>query len=235
MATAQNLIDRAMRLIGALESGESATATESADALTALNAMIESWQTERLVVFAYVDTAFTLVGGDASYTVGPSGNFNLTPRPAKLENCFVRYGTVDYPVQVVEQEQWFSIPDKTVTGDIPEYAYYEPTLPTGTLQVWPVPSVGNSLHIVTWSPVSTLAALSTSVTLPPGYERALTYNLAVEIAPEFGTEASPSVQQIAVESKAAIKRINNRKMLTTTEIPDMLGGNYDIYADREFA
>ena len=79
MATAQTIINRALRLIGAIEAGETPTSDESADALEALNAMIESWQTERLFVYALVDTSFSMVAGDGSYTVGPSGNFNLTP------------------------------------------------------------------------------------------------------------------------------------------------------------
>lgn len=222
MATAQTVIDRSLRLIGALESGESATAQESADALIAFNAMIESWQTERLVVYSYVDTAFTMVPGDASYTVGPAGNFALTPRPFKLENIFVRASDIDYPLQMVDQERWFAIPDKTSDSDIPIFAYYEPSMSTGTLLLWPVPNTAHSLHIVTWVPVSTLAALSTTLAFPQGYERALTYNLAVEIAPEFGKEASGSVQQIAVESKAAIKRANQRPMIAYTELNPLL-------------
>ncbi len=224
MATVQTLIDRSLRLIGAVESGESATATESADALTALNAMIESWQTEKLIVYSLVDTALTLTPSDASYTVGPSGNFNLTPRPFVLENIYLRASDIDYPIQVVDQARWYAIPDKTSDSDIPIFAYYEPTYPTGTLQLWPVPNTAHSLHIVTWTPVSSFAAVGTTVALPQGYERALTYNLAVEIAPEFGKEASGSVQNIAVESKAAVKRANQRPMIAYTELQHLAQG-----------
>lgn len=231
MATAQSLIDRSLRLIGALASGESATAQESADALVALNSMIESWQTERLVVYSYVDTAFTISTGDNSYTVGPAGNFVLTPRPSKLENIFLRANDIDYPIQLVDQERWFAIADKTSDSDIPMFAYYEPTMPAGTLLLWPVPNTAYSLHIVTWTPVSSFAALSTTVALPQGYERALTYGLAIEVAPEFGKEASGSVQQIAMDSKAAIKRANQRPMIAYTELQHLTGpGRSNIYA-----
>lgn len=224
MASAQTIIDRALRLIGAIASGESPTAQESADALVALNAMISSWQTEKLNVYAFVDTAFTLVATDSSYTVGPAGNFALTPRPSKIENVYVRASDIDYPVELIDKDKWLSIPDKTSDSDIPIYAYYEPTLTTGTLQLWPVPNAAYSLHIVTWTTLVELAALATTITLPQGYERALAYNLAIEIAPEYEKPASPSVQSIAMESKAAIKRMNNRPMLMNSELGYLIGG-----------
>lgn len=224
MATAQNLIDRALRLIGAIASGESPTAAESADGLTALNSMISSWQTEKLNVYAFVDTAFTLVATDASYTVGPAGNFALTPRPSKIEQVYVRANDIDYLIELVDFAKWNSIPDKTSSSDIPIYAYYEPTLATGTLQLWPVPNTAYSLHIVTWTTLAELASLATTITLPQGYERALAYNLAIEVASEYEKEPSNSVVMIAMESKAAIKRANNRPMLMNSELGYLIGG-----------
>ncbi len=224
MATAQTIIDRALRLIGAIASGESPTTAESNDGLTALNAMVASWQTEKLNVYSFVDTAFTLVATDASYTVGPAGNFALTPRPPKIENVYVRASDIDYPVELIDKDKWISIPDKTSDSDIPIYAYYEPTLPTGTLQLWPVPNTAYSLHIVTWTSLAELASLATTITLPQGYERALAYNLAIEVAPEYEKQPAPSVVSIAMESKAAIKRVNNRPMLMNSELGYIVGG-----------
>lgn len=239
MSVARDIIGRAHRLLGIVQSGDALPEADYQDGLIALNAMISSWQTERLMVYALIDTAFTLVNGTASYTVGPAGNFALTPRPQKLENVFVRNASIDYPVELVESDKWFSIPDKTSESDIPIYAYYDTTLATGTLLLWPVPNAAYSLHIVTWTTISTLATLSTAIALPQGYERALAYNLAVEIAPEVARtvivsplsaspridrEASATVKAIAVESKAAIKRANQRPMLAQTELGYLLKG-----------
>lgn len=225
MTTAQTLVTRALRLLGAVASGEAPTSAESDDALIALNNLLESWQADKLLVYALTDTAFTLSAADASYTVGPGGNFALTPRPSKLENVFVRASNQDYPVELVEQDRWFNIIDKTSTSDLPLFAYYEPSMSTGTLLIWPVPTAAYSLHIVTWTPCSVLAALSTTVAFPQGWERALAYNLALELASEFGTQPSASVVQIAVDSKAAIMRANHRTMIAYTELGVMLSGH----------
>lgn len=224
MSTAQTIIDRALRLIGVIEAGTSPTSDETADALIALNAMISSWQTERLVVYAFVDTAYTLVASIQSYTVGPSGNFALTPRPPKIENAYVRASSIDYQVELIDKDRWLAIPDKTSESDIPMYAYYEPSLTTGTLKVWPVPNAANSLHIITWSSVSELATAGTSISLPPGYERALAYNLAIEISPEYKQTPSAAVIKIANDSKAAIKSVNVRSIRGDSGLCGVLQG-----------
>ena len=65
---------------------------------------------------------------------------------------------------------------------------------------------------------------------PPGYLRTIKYNLAVELAPEFGVEPSRTVRQIARDSKRNIKRINNPGDVMT--MPGGLMGTprYNIFA-----
>lgn len=230
MTIAREIVSRAHRLLGKVTSGDALPESECQDGLTALNMLIESWQAEKLVVYAFVDTAFTMVADDASYTVGPSGNFALTPRPSKLENVYVRASDTDYGVEIVDSDRWVAIADKTVTSNIPSKAYYEPTLTTGTLQVWPVPDTGNSLHIVTWTAISTLALLTTAIALPSGYERALSYNLAVDLGPELSVNPPAAVVQIAADSKATIMRANHRPMISYTELVGLTGRRSDIYS-----
>jgi len=227
MATAQTIIDRAARLVGVPSSGTSVTADEGADGLIALNAMLEAWQIDKLDVYAFVDTAYSLVAGTQSYTVGPDGNFALTPRPYRIEECFVRYSNADSPVDLLTAEQWFALSSKTDTSTYPDRAYYEPSLTTGTLLVYPKPNAVSSLHIVTWQVVSSLASLSTSITLPPGYEEAMAFNLAVRWAgPEFGLSPSDDVRRIARESLAAIQRANHRPIANHSPMGAVWGGSH---------
>ena len=58
-ATAGDLINSSLRLIGQLAEGEVPSAATSQDALTAFNQMIDSWNTERLAVFSTQDQVYT--------------------------------------------------------------------------------------------------------------------------------------------------------------------------------
>ena len=70
--TAGDQINRALRLLGVLAEGETTSAAVSQDALTALNQMIDSWNTERLSVFSTQDQIFTWPSSTIRRTLGPT-------------------------------------------------------------------------------------------------------------------------------------------------------------------
>jgi hypothetical protein len=83
------------------------------------------------------------------------------------------------------------------------------TYPDVEMFVYPRPTQTLTWHFISVEELTQPALLTTQLTFPPGYMRAFTYNLACEIAPEFGIEPSPQVQRIAMTSKRNLKRINN--------------------------
>lgn len=218
MATVQTIINRALRLNGKLGAGRTPSSNDTADVLVALNAMLDSWRNERLMVYAISEVTHTLTVGDASYSIGSGGDIDTT-RPVKIEDAFMRENDIDYPIRIItDVHEWNSIADKTTTGNIVEYLYYNPGMSTGTVNIYPVPTVANVIHLSLWTPLTAFSAATDTVTLPPGYERALAFNLAVEISPEYGEGITPLTVQIAKESKGAIKRVNRPSMDVNTEL-----------------
>jgi hypothetical protein len=99
------------------------------------------------------------------------------------------------------------------------------------MYIYPVPTRALEWHFISVEELSRPATLATSLTFPPGYLRAFRYNLAVELAPEFGVEPSPTVVRIAMTSKRNLKRINNPDDLMS--IPYSIVGTrqrFNIYA-----
>lgn len=211
MATAGDQINRALRLLGVLAEGETPSAATSQDALVALNQMIDSWNTERLSVYATQDQVFTWPSGQIKRTLGPSGDF-VGNRPVLLDDATYYRDTgtnVSYGVKFINEDQYNGIAVKTSDSTYPEVIFVNMKMPNIEMSVYPRPTQDLEWHFISVQELTQPALLSTDLVFPPGYLRAFTYNLACEIAPEFGVEPSPQVQRIAMTSKRNLKRINN--------------------------
>jgi hypothetical protein len=208
--TAGDQINRAFRLLGILAEGETPSAAMSQDALMAMNQMIESWNIERLSVFCTQDQVFTWPSGLISRTLGPSGDF-VGNRPVLFDDStyFKAPNGVSYGVKFINQQQYNGIAVKTVTSTYPQVIFVNMTYPDAEMFIYPRPTQDLEWHFVSVQELDRPAELVTELHFPPGYLRAFTYNLAMEIAPEFGVEPSPQVQRIAMTSKRNLKRINN--------------------------
>jgi len=208
--TAGDQINRAFRLLGILAEGETPSAAMSQDALMAMNQMIESWNIERLSVFCTQDQVFTWPSGFISRTLGPSGDF-VGNRPVLFDDStyFKAPNGVSYGVKFINQQQYNGIAVKTVTSTYPQVIFVNMTYPDAEMFIYPRPTQDLEWHFVSVQELDQPAELVTELHFPPGYLRAFTYNLAMEIAPEFGVEPSQQVQRIAMTSKRNLKRINN--------------------------
>ena len=234
--TAGDQINRALRLLGVLAEGETPSAATSQDSLTALNQMIESWSTERLSVFSTQDQIFTWPAGEITRTLGPSGNFSGN-RPVLFDDAtyYRDPGTnVSFGIKFINQQQYDGIAVKTVTSTYPQVIFVNMTYPDATMTVYPKPTRDLEWHFISVQELSNPAVLTTNLTFPPGYLRAFVYNLAMEIAPEFGVEPSPQVTRIAMTSKRNLKRINNPddimsmpySLIATRQRFNVYAGNY---------
>jgi hypothetical protein len=126
---------------------------------------------------------------------------------------------------MINQQQYDGIAVKTVTSTYPQVMFVNMTYPDVTMTIYPKPTRDLEWHFISVNTLTQPVNLSTTLAFPPGYLRAFTYNLAMEIAPEFGVEPSPQVQRIAMTSKRNLKRINNPD--------DIMSLPYAIVANRQ--
>lgn len=260
MATAGDQINGALRLLGILAEGETPSASMAQDALSAFDQMVDSWNTERLAVFCTQDQTYMWEAGQRIRTLGPSGDFlyllasqsdtpiitqddeyisvedgnNVAQRPILLDDStyFRDPSTnVSYGIKFINQLQYNNIAVKTVTSTYPQVMFVNNTFPNITMAVYPVPSRTLEFHFISVQKLLDPASLSTEILMPPGYLRAFRYNLAMEIAPEYGLEPSPQVRRIAMYSKRNLKRINNPRDVMAMPYSLMARRNrYNIYA-----
>jgi len=209
--TAGDQINGALRLLGILAEGETPSASTSQDALSALQQMVDSWNTERLSVFSTQDQVFSWPPNELSRTLGPTGDF-VGNRPILFDDSTYfkdPSSGISFGIKFINQQQYNGIAVKTVTSTYPQVIWVNMTYPDVEMYVYPKPTKVLEWHFVSVEELTQPATLATNLHFPPGYLRAFKYNLACEIAPEFGVEPSPTVQRIAMASKRNLKRINN--------------------------
>ena len=225
--TAGDQINGALRLIGQLAEGETPSAATSQDSLTAMNQMLDSWSSERLSVFSTQDQMFTWTQGYSSRTLGPTGDF-VGNRPVLLDDAtYFRdpSNNISFGIKIINQQQYDGIAVKTVTSTYPQVLWINMDMPNVSMYIYPVPTKALEWHFISVTELTEPATLATELVIPPGYLRAFRFNLACEIAAEFGVEPPPSVQRIAMSSKRNIKRINNPD--------DVMSLPYSIVATRQ--
>jgi hypothetical protein len=205
--TARELIKSSLRLIGVIATGEDPSAAEQSDALSVLNDIIESWGTDGLLIYEIKKETFPLVVGQQQYTIGVGGNFNTT-RPKQIHDASIYDGSAEYQLKIMNIDEWAEISVKDMRSALPQYLFAEGGYPLDRLNLFPVPGSASSIILYSSKPLTGFATVDDTVSFPPGYARALRYNLAMELAPEYGKEPSALVASVAMDSKSDLKRVN---------------------------
>jgi hypothetical protein len=234
--TALDLITRSLKALGAVAAGETLPDDEAEDGLVALNAMLGSWNAESTMVIGELISTYTLVSGTQTYTIGSGGVFNAT-RPQKITQANLIYSGVTpntrLPLDIIDYQQWSDIrilsqPSNT----FPSRLYCDYNFPLATIYLWGSPGSSLQLELYTWQALTTFALLTTTFSLPPEYDEALVYNLALRLAPMYDREPSQMVMALAISSKAAIQRLNSTSpiMWPDAAVSGVTQGIFNIYS-----
>jgi hypothetical protein len=121
-------------------------------------------------------------------------------------------GGLDYPVAVLNLEDYEMIGLKTMNGPWPKALYYQPSELLGNIFVWPNPSQGE-MHLFADNLFSRFTTLYDNINLPQGYAMALRWCLAERLMPMYGKTNQTQIAMIssyAAQAKATVKRTNMR-------------------------
>lgn len=210
--TATQAANAAAQFLGVQDSGESLSPAQLADALAAVNALLDNWSIEQLMVPSLTLSIFPLVALTQSYTIGAGGVFNVT-RPSDIVAAEVSIpgpgGTnIQFPVEVVDAKKWSSLPDRTSASNVIKALFYDRGNPLGKVYVAPLPLAAVNLELTMVVPFTAFADLTTPVTMFPGYSRAIELGLAVELAPQYDMQPSPALAQIYADALARVRNLN---------------------------
>ena len=219
--TAGTLINDSLFELGVLAEGDTPTAEMSALGLRVLNRMLDTLSTNQSFAY-YANLVTRALTGEASFTVGPSGNV-VGQRPIGIESAFVDRGGIQYPVRVIDNQLFDGIVYPAAAGANTVYVYYEATVPDGIVHVWPL-ATGCTLKLRIINQVVNFTDLVTPTTLPPGYEECIVSNLSVRLSPYYpAVQLNPMTLRTAKTSLDMIQRRNN--VIPTLSLPAAVTAN----------
>jgi hypothetical protein len=235
MAKVLDVITSALITAKALAAGETPNADMSATALVKFNEVLDALTIQNLAVYSNVETTFPLVGGTATYTIGPTGTV-IAQRPPFVDTVYASYQGVDFEVQSMTQEEYALLSLKTNPG-IPTRFVYHPEYPNGSLTLWPVPYAPGSLTLYQNREFTHAATIYDTFDMPAGYQRMIRLMLAWELASDYPGLAGDELSKLSEDAKSAIaliKRNNKKPAVLRSEVAqlDCSGsGNYGNWRD----
>lgn len=205
MTTGREIATKALQKSRVITKNETPSDDEINDTLDAINNMIASWSNDSLLLFARVREEFALSGGQEEYQIGAGATDFNTERPIQILQAFVSQGNVKLQnLSIVNDVLYQRYVENFQFNGIPIYLNYDNNFPIGIIRLYPQPGAAYILTMLSEKQLTSLS-LDVDIQYPPGWERAIIFNGAAEIAGEFGTALTEQDAQIAEESLSSIK------------------------------
>lgn len=200
------IIRSALMQLNIIASGENATAEEVIDSLDCLKDMLAQWATERLYIYKAKEITIPLSIGLGQYQILSTGITSIS------ETAFLD----DEEFRIYRDLNDIPIDAKVV------YSVQEPNW------IFDVRHVAQNLKIKAFTLPYDLEP-NDELDFPAHYERALKLSLALEIAPMFGVEPSPTLLRNQMSAIQLLKNSNTAPMWVVNELPVGVCKNEQYY------
>jgi len=197
-ATRDQLLTRALRIVGAIGQGETPSSTALTEAAQALNDLLYEWNTDGMDQWNLrVYTCSPLVAGTNSYTIGTGSTFNF-PAPLKIFQAYLHDNTTGYdsPLIIIDWATYLQYSNKAQQGTPNQLVYKTPAAigATGemqgtiTLVLTPDTTTANNKSLVIYGqkPFDDFDSSTNTLDFPPYWINALVWGVAAQLAYEYG-------------------------------------------------
>lgn len=209
--TRDNIIQYALRKTGVLPLGVTPDATTVTNTALALDMLIKSWITKGIKLWTIQELTIPLVAGQTTYNIGNTGSLPtpdlVADKPMKLMQAWLRNVSVtpntDIPMQVISQELYNRFGSKFSTG-VSNSIYMQVGRDVSTIKMYLTPDINAAtmyeVHILTQRSIQDAGISTNNLDFPTEWLYALGWNLAAEIATDYGIE----IERLSyIEQKAA--------------------------------
>ena len=213
MALVSDIITEAFVDLAVIQPGETISSDMQANAFLVLKQMLSNWSVDQALAYLNVHGDFNLVAGTAAYTVGTTGSLATAARPVRIVSWQSRSGNFSNGGACISFDE-FRAKQQNLTAKrsvLAEMVAADTGYPTIAIEVFPVPDTSpGTLRLDYWTPVVEFASVGTTVNLPDGWEAAVHFNLAVQLAPQYArqTGITPELAANAKNTLAELKAKN---------------------------
>lgn len=239
----------ALKLLSVVSEGNPPTDEQLNDAVNVINWNIDAWNADGSIVFALKQNITQLTTLKQIYQIGPVSPINAytTPdiivplRPLKLYSANFTYLSqpqLELPMYILSAEEWADIRVKQIYTTISNKVYLDEQYPVGNIYMWPIPTNTFTLVLWYWDGLNSNCTLDTVLQYPPGYEKAIIYDMAINLAPMFNREDKiPVLSAIyeGVKTKIAENNLRSRQLQYRGEAQGTtVEGTYNVLDDNVY-
>lgn len=202
--TRDQMVTASIRKLGVVAQGQTPDAEAVTNAAQALNLRIALHRKDGLLLWTRKTYSFVPTVNVSSYNIGDGQTLN-TPYPLNVIQAYkvVSSGTTRIPMEVISDWNYNRLPQGSL-GGAPIQLTYQPKVNYGVLKLWPAPDAASAaattITIVYNSPIEYFNLSTETLDMPEEWYLALIYNVALDIAPEWGVPLLER-QQLAKEAK----------------------------------
>lgn len=210
--TVTDVINEALGILGVYQ-GDPLSASDLASAFFTLQALVDGWQCEPLTFRQVSTVQFETTAGKQSYVLGPAADgvdwvTPFLPLDLREGDITQMQGTLEIPLAIDTRQQWELIAIKSMQSGILNEVWPDLGITTHTLNFWPVPSVSIPVNLYLAQQLAKPTATTAALVAPPGYQEALTFELAIKCSSKFGAAVPEWVFPAWVDAKHKIKAAN---------------------------
>lgn len=180
------------------------SATQFQDGLDRLNDIINLWATQGLKLWLQEDIAIPLTAGKATYSMGPSGDVNMTKPLSVYQAYYLTSNQVRQPLTILSKDEWTRLSQTNIQGELNSF-YPDKQLTFLYVNFYNTPdaqAATGTAHVIARVAAQNFVATSDTVGFPPEWYIALRWALADDLA----TGQPAEVQQRCAQRAGAYRQ-----------------------------
>lgn len=218
---------------------------EQQEGLNMLNAMINAYRADRAWIPTQARYVFPINANQQSYVIGQDTSGGIPDwqidRPEVIQRAGFLYSGQTNPVievefQILNEQQWDALSPKTLVSTVPYMLWYQSWTgagQNGIVWLWPIPTNSWEIALYLWVNLEEVTGPDQVLQIPPAYNDALSYGLAVRLAAVYPRLLNPlalaEIKQQAAAAKQRIRTINFPALISQCELSSMGTRERDNY------